>query len=301
MRRLVVKTLALALVLGIAGTALTQPPPGHPGQPPGQTRRPGMPPGGPPAGGMPGKKTAQKKSKLEEMLSEALRNNPDIRVAAAKLAMAEAEMNRTRVQATQEVIRFYNSLQVQEGEVNRWTTECERLKIAAGKGIVDAAVLAESQQQLKISKGKLAELEAQMAALLGRAARLESNPDAHVRQATLRATGPLAERMRKALQTPVSVNYKDMTFDTILKELSAVVGGLSFRNLSQRRGGLSEQKISLRFENLPVSAILQALADETECYFFVRDYGILATSGNHQPPGAMTIEEFLRHKPAEKK
>jgi hypothetical protein len=50
---------------------------------------------------------------------------------------------------------------------------------------------------------------------------------------------------------------------------------------------------------LPVSAILQALADESGCLFFVRDYGIVATTKDRAPHGALTVEEFLRQKPAE--
>jgi hypothetical protein len=50
---------------------------------------------------------------------------------------------------------------------------------------------------------------------------------------------------------------------------------------------------------MPVYAILQALEDETGCMFFVREYGIVATTKNGAPLGAMTVEEFLRHKPAD--
>jgi hypothetical protein len=39
---------------------------------------------------------------------------------------------------------------------------------------------------------------------------------------------------------------------------------------------------------------LQALTDETGCHFFVRDYGIVAVSGNNQPHGAISLQDFLR-------
>src|SRR5437660_737827 len=41
---------------------------------------------------------------LEEMLNKALKDNPDIRVAEAKVREAEAELNRTRLQVTQKVL-----------------------------------------------------------------------------------------------------------------------------------------------------------------------------------------------------
>src|SRR5947208_69846 len=44
-----------------------------------------------------------KRSQLEQMLTEALLNNPDIRVAEAKLREAEAELNRVRLQTLQKL------------------------------------------------------------------------------------------------------------------------------------------------------------------------------------------------------
>ena len=46
----------------------------------------------------------KKPTQLEEWLSEALRNNPDIRVAEAKYREAEAELNRARMLAVQKVV-----------------------------------------------------------------------------------------------------------------------------------------------------------------------------------------------------
>jgi hypothetical protein len=307
MRSKVVRVLVLALALGGVGIALGQErPPVTNVLPTPQKRKP-----------------APEKSKLETMLAEALKNNPDIRVAAAKLAEADAELNRARLQVTQKVIHLYLALQVQEVEVKRWTSECERITKNVALGGEGSTVLEESRRQLKLAKAKLAELESQLPALLGNMSRtagveiprpptrmafsndekllfLEFDTDMDVRVVPHRGGGPMAERIRKALQTPVKVDYKDMTFGAILNDLSKKVEGLTFRNLFERGGGLSEGKMSLHFEEaLPLSTILQALADETGCLFFVRDYGIVATQPNRVPPGAMKVEEFLREKPAD--
>ncbi len=105
----------------------------------------------------------------------------------------------------------------------------------------------------------------------------------------------MVDKIRKALETPITVDYKDMTFDAILEDLTSKVPGLSFRNLIPKR-----PKMSLRFkEPLPVSAILQALADEAGCAFFVREYGILAaTPGHGEPQQAITVQQFLRQSKA---
>jgi hypothetical protein len=329
MRRLAVKTLALALVLGGAGIGLAQQQPGQPGQPPARPGQPGQPPAQPrqpgmPPGGMPGKKKPPEKSKLEEMLAEALKNNPDIRVAAANLALAEAELYRTRLQVTQKVVTLYHAIQSQQATVDFEQKQYDRMQALVKERAIDSRLLDERFAKLAAAKGKLTELEAQMPALLGKAARAAAfSPDGATLATTsdsLRLwdvrtgreihllsgsppTGSLAERMRKALQTPIKVDYKDMTFTLILRDLEKKVEGLSFRNLFDdrlRKRLKDHPTYSIHFEEvLPVSAVLQALADETGCLFFVREYGIVATTREHTPQGAMTVEEFLRHKSAD--
>jgi len=325
---MVVETLVLALVLAGASIGLGQQ---QPGAPPKQRRirveeEEVV---------FPGTKTAPTKSKLEEMLTEALKNNPDIRVAAAKVAEADAELNRTRLQVTQKVIALHHALLSQKAEVAYRQTQYERFKQLAAAKSIDATLLDEQQQRLTLAKAKLAELEAQMPALLGKAAtaslRLHSmafspdgqtlaiRSDGRVRfwettpgtrittvqgewQMVPHRTGPLTERIRKALETPIKVDYKDMTFDAILKDLAKKVPGLSFRNMLKLGGNIKEGTMSLRFdEALPVSAILQALADDYRISFVVREYGILVTRRDNVPPEAITVQEFLRQKPAEKK
>ncbi len=279
--------------------------------------------------------TPPAKSKLEEMLAEALKNNPDIRVDAAKLAEAEAKLNRTRVQVTQKVVTLHQAILSQKAVIEVAQKKYERVKRLNESLAVDAQVVEQAMADLTIAKAKLEELEAQIPALLGKVQKSsmaevpmqfrhsleyesDGRPDIILFAESSRPQNlqslqsksyaferakvslPQAEKLRKALQTPVKVKFEDATFDDILNHLSKMVEGLSFRNLFARKGGGNFElpKLSLQFEEaLPVSAILQALEDETGCMFFVREYGIVATTKNGAPQGAITVEEFLRHKP----
>jgi hypothetical protein len=298
MQSKVVRLLALALVL--SGTSL------------GLAQRPSQ------GGGSQSPPPKEEKTQLEAMLAEALKNNPDIRVATASLAAADAELNRTRLQVAQKVITLHAAIASQKAEVAYRQSQFERIKKLGEQKSVEMQVVDEAQQKLTVAKAKLAELEAQLPAVLGKSREtmrqeivqphrlsifLDRNPD--IRSVEMMRSremvGPMAERIRKALQTSVKVNYEDAKFDDILNILSKQVEGLSFRN-QFRRESVPESKITLRFEeSLPASAILQALSDETGCVFLVRDYGILVVVNNPKnvPPGAMTVEEFLRQKPAE--
>lgn len=314
MRSKVVRMLALALLLcGIDMIAAQQP-----GSPPGGSK---PRPGGPTMPGLPKQKAPPEKSKLEEMLAEALKNNPDIRVAAAKLAEADAELNRTRLQVIQKIVTVYHAIETQKKSIAHQESICQALQKSYESGTGRLEVFAEAKQALTLAKGKLEELEAQMPALLGKTTRtsdaaamknrvelklLESYKPITITASEWEwvvrpgATGPMSGRIRKALQTPVKVDYKDMTFAAILNDLSKKVEGPPFRDVFTYPRDKND-KMSFRLEEaLPLSAVLQALADERGCVFFVRDYGIVATQPDHRLPGAITAEEFMREKPTEK-
>ena len=118
----------------------------------------------------------------------------------------------------------------------------------------------------------------------------------------LKATGPMAEKIRKALQTSVKVDYKETHFSDILKDLQKKAPDISFRILylpEVIEGGTvhRDPALTLHFEKpLPIAAVLQALEDSLEiptkdrrCCFVVRDYGILVTTQGLMPPEALTV------------
>lgn len=111
--------------------------------------------------------------------------------------------------------------------------------------------------------------------------------------------GPLTERIRKALQTSVKVDYKNVPFKDVLKDLEKKAPGLSFRDVIIRD---KDPNVTLQFEEtLPISAILQALTGDCGIRFFVRDYGIRVIPMNFGTfPDLLTVEQFLRQKPPEK-
>ena len=65
---------------------------------------------------------------LEEMLNKALKDNPDIRVAEAKVREAEAELNRTRLQVTQKVLTFHHSRESQKALIKVAEEDLQRIQ-----------------------------------------------------------------------------------------------------------------------------------------------------------------------------
>lgn len=301
MRSKVVRTLALAFLLGCVGLVAAQQPSATTGPvPPGIRRKP------------PKQKMPPEKSKLEEMLAVALKNNPDIRVAVAKLAEADAELSRTRLQVMQKVVTTYHAIETQKKTIAHQEVKCNRFERLLKGGVGMSEEAAEAKQELALAKAKLEELEAQLPVLLGKAqgiaeyykpmndypGEFRESLGKVVKGTQVNSNISQGEKLRKALQTPVKVDYKDKQLETILSDLSKQVAGVSFRVVKVET---CENPIRLHFgEALPLSAVLQALTDEYQCCFYVREYGILASMEAYAPPGALKVEDFLRQKPAEK-
>jgi hypothetical protein len=124
-------------------------------------------------GKKPAAKTESTIPTLEEMLTRAMKDNPDVRVAEAKLREAEAELNRTRLQVTQKVIAYQRTLEAQKEMVKIAEEQLNHMKIQ-----VNAARDENGRQQMITAqqktleefaraKAKLAEIEGEIPYLLG--------------------------------------------------------------------------------------------------------------------------------------
>ncbi len=307
MRMKVVRLALLILFVGGASLGLAQQNP---------PTLPATAPPGTMSGRMQGKKPKEEKSKLEEMLGEALRNNPDIRVASAKLAEAEAELTRTRLMVTQKIVALQSEIAHHKAEVDYRQSQFERYRKLKENHAVEEKIVDEAYQKLVLAKAKLAAAEAELPYLLGKAHQLEHPMiirDSKLSREALmysaselvmngfrarppEPSGPMAERIRKALNTRVKVDYEGISLAGALKDLDEKAPGLSFRD----RSGRGATRETLQFgETLPVYAVLQAMEDYFGVIFVVREYGILVTVAKQVPPGATTLQEFLRVQPEE--
>ncbi len=153
-------SLAVSLSLVCLVSAQTSVPP---------LRSPGMP--GTPGGGIPpAKMVPAEKSGLEKAIEAALKHNPDLRVAAAKVNEAEASLSRSRLQVTQKVVTAYQAVEVGKATVGIAQVTLERLRKLQKANTVAADEVAKAEQELAVAKGKLATAEADLNYLLGQSA-----------------------------------------------------------------------------------------------------------------------------------
>jgi hypothetical protein len=280
-------------------------------------------------------------STLEEMLNKALKDNPDIRVAEAKVREADAELNRTRLQVTQKVLAFHYSRESQRAVIKFAEENMTRIRKLNSTAAISQEDVKAAEQQLTAAKAKLAEIEAEMPYLLGQQHQMKVSsvafsPDGQMlattgadgttkvwdaatgqqilvpfnvtppaRSSTVNSitfaspeTGTIAQKLRKALETPVTLDYKDKSLAEIFEDLEKKVPGISFHAPAGR-----DIPMSLK-GRYPLKAALELIEDtygasegtkwmKIRFTFVVRDYGLLFCPEDKIPPGALRLQILL--------
>jgi len=106
--------------------------------------------------------------RLEQMIGEALKGNPDIRVAESKVRDAEAELHRTRMKVLSDITLLHAEIQAAQAEVDEGAAQYERFKKLVGSRAFTAQEMAQVKPFLK-SKTNLAMVQARLPYLLGKA------------------------------------------------------------------------------------------------------------------------------------
>jgi hypothetical protein len=304
-----IETLGLTALLFGVSFAMAQPGPEKP--PEGKTSDP--------------KKSEAKKSALEEMLEQALRNNPDIHVAEAKVREAEAEFVRTRLLVTQKVVALTASLDVARKTADEAATRYQKLvELRAKTGSVAAEEVRQAALVMQTAKAEVAKLEAELPYLIGKApvdsaterglrwlresARAEQNAEqshqyyalllarAHAEWAE-NAKGPEADKLRAELNKRINFVCEGKSNYEALTELAKAAPGVQF----QVKGGIPNAfpeggRMLANMRDVPLGAVLEYFEDALPDYsFHVREYGLLLVpAGQRVPTGAIPVREFWK-------
>jgi hypothetical protein len=258
-----------------------------------------MPPGATPRPpGAPGK------SGLEKALDEALGNNPDLRIAAARAREAEAVLTRARLQVTRKVVAAYQEVEAARAAARLGETRLARLKALAGKVVRAVAPddVEKAEQALATARAKQATAEAELNYLLGKASSSSTTGTTTSsrsyqqllrRRRTLGAleTGPNADKIRKALNQRVTMKFDEISARDVLKQVARQAQGLHVQ--ANTEGHEWDPALTAVLTDVPLGAVLQLLEDTTGCRALVRSYGLLLVpKGEAVPAGAVTLSDF---------
>lgn len=300
MRRMAVELVAMAVLLAGVNAGWGQP---SPDGPPPKTKPPAKP--------------GATKSKLEEMIEQALKSNPDLSVAAAKVATAQAELTRTRLQVTQKVVALYYALEGQKAQVATLQVRLKGLQRLYKTKVVSEEEVAVAEELLRTAKAKLAEMEAEQPYLLGLTRRrtdlaldrmtedasvaaslrylayrqaLSGVAREHVLGLRSRVKGKVADKLREALDRHVSVNFEKAPLGDVLELLKAKAPGVAI----QTKQMALDEKVTGELKDVPLGAVLEWLEDTLSARFVVREYGLLFAPSGILPPGALSVHDFWK-------
>src|SRR4051812_17698932 len=81
-------------------------------------------------------KRAKEMPKLEDALTQALKNNPEILLKDARVREAEAELSKTRLEVLQKVVIVYQQIRVAEAAVEEAQSRFARIKALNEKKVI---------------------------------------------------------------------------------------------------------------------------------------------------------------------
>jgi hypothetical protein len=155
---------------------------------------------------------------LEQHIAEALKNNPDIRVAETKVRETEAELARTRMRVTSDITTLNAEiLAAQAGEREAWIRYMRAKTLHARKAISEGDLDAVKHTAEKM-KAELTVTQAKMPYLLGKqeggtpvvADALKNNPDIRVAEAKAREAEAELNRTRMKVVSDLSLLHAEI-------------------------------------------------------------------------------------------
>jgi hypothetical protein len=325
MRRKMVSVFAVAGLLLMAGLMPAQ-------QPAGQADISGSfgSPGG--SGSPPKTEKKPAASSLESLLAKALKDNSDIRVAESKVREAEAQLNKTRMEVMQKVVKLYHEIAAHKALVEIAKERLDRVQRLRASNAIAQDEYSAAEHGFQQAKANLAKVEAEMPFLIGTQPTLSlryltghtihDRDLAHMAllddkvaltdyatrvQALLALSGrppgtvkeTTAEKIRQVLNTPVQGEFTQEKLFKFFEEKAKGLNVVYLVPVPWRLGtGTEPQGPTIRFkEPVLLGAALQWLEDTTGWSLAVRDYGIVVTVRGRMPPGATTLADLWKSAP----
>ena len=222
-----------------------------------------------------------------------MEGNPDIVTAKAKVKLADAELNAVRMEVARKVIAQWEKCQAKDQEVREWSakleqTQTESEKDFARKMLIDAEA---SRDQVRT------ELRYQIGHTAPAVSR--SRDSEAVAKPLQMPTGPMVEKVRKALASPAQMEFIQTPLsDAVdyLKDYHGIEIQIDKGAFQDAGDKGADMPMTMNLKGISLGASLQ-LWDDTfrRLKLVVRDYGILVTTPDRaRAEGYMPVVEFAR-------
>ena len=219
---------------------------------------------------------------LDQTLTEAMEKNPEIATAKAKLMLAEAELNGTRMEVAKKVIDVWNERQNKKEELAQFQQANQNTpgSISHETMIDKVAAYDRISMDLKYLLGQTD--YAGPVEKLGISTSYPKGPYTRTPSKPLQLPrGPLVELVRKALLEKTEIDFNEMPLQNMidyLKDRHQIEIQIDSQAICDAGIG-TDTPISLNLRGLPLANAFQAFEDQhTDLQFVVHDYGLLVTT-----------------------
>ncbi len=260
--------------------------------------------------------TFQLEAQKPDDLSAALANHPDVQIAEAKVRIAQAELNKAKLLAAQQITTAQTKVKRAQEQVERYRVEFERVRKLPAEKRLTATELEDAVKQSVQVNESLAVAEADLRAVSGvtTTARYElldvgtDNMYTLYRRVAGSETlsipsppaGSTADKLRALMTKTVKLAATTATPADYLRSLFTAGG--SDLLVQSRLLEIGGEKGPFPAGEKTVSAWLEQFQDmlngglrpEAHCQFYVREYGLLFCAPKDAPRGAVRLTEFLR-------
>ena len=260
---------------------------------------------------------ATKEPTLDEKIALALRHHPDIKAAEAKRALAEAELEQTKLALSQKIATANAKVSTAQEELSVGKEMLNKVESVGGVSGFEILQMKKNYTiattNLTLAETELKNLltmpKAESVTLVSHSKNLEQQ-NMYFKFVGKAPSGEMATTLLQFLIMPVTLDLKNMSMTLVFQAIndvakkSTLIRFAGFDEIAQLK---SIPQFSNTSGKMSMQAWLQLFVDELnskkfelpECNgpygVYVRDYGILISPIRSAPKDAMTISEFIRH------
>jgi outer membrane protein TolC len=235
---------------------------------------------------------------LDGMLAIALRSNPEVLQAEAKLNRAQADLNQARLKVIREVITAFHERKKLEESTDVQLNQVERMQKMVETGQAPTESAGQARLQLTEARARLAQIEAQIRYMMGNegGAGLGKKKMPPPPMAPSGALGMLAKPTEPHPGPPVPERLEQVLKERISLSMPA---GSTLRQICDwprktlRQTLVIDESLNDRLEqplqeplelrDIPLRDALLAIADIFKVCFVLRDYGLLMVAPEQAP------------------
>jgi len=222
-----------------------------------------------------GASTRQIPDRVDKALERAMRANPDVLLAEARVHEAEAHLNAVKLRVAQELTEIYAERRLQVERVERM----ERKQAPSAK-LVETGRLAQGELEhveIRMAEANqaLSTLNARIHYLIGGDGRGASSRSSGPRLVSVTKRPRIPDDWRESLQNERrEIDFDDATFDEVVAFLESIGDKVSVVANDEISYATEGMTVTADADTMSIWALLHLLSDRFQVALIVRDYGL---------------------------